>query len=90
MSRIKRFYEDISEQVSNAIYEECMDSAEYVDCTRIEVYESVWTALIDGDSEYLIEYMTDILDCSDEPANEYPKTSEALRILGEAMEWRLL
>lgn len=87
MSKIKQYYEGITDKVTDAIFDECMDSAEYVDCTRLEVYDSVWTALTNGDAEYLIEYMTDILDSSDDPFVEYPKTTEAIGIIGEAMEW---
>lgn len=90
MSYIKRQYEFLADKVTNAIYEECFDMPDYLDSTKAEVYDSVWTAIIDGDLTPVIDFMVDRSDSSDNPIEDYPLTTEALGIIGQAMEWRLI
>lgn len=87
MGYMKRQYEVIADKVTNAIYEECFDMPDYLDSTKAEVYDSVWTAIIDGNIDTIIDYMVDRADGNED---QMPLTAEALGVIGQAIEWRLL
>lgn len=87
MGYIKRQYEVIVDKVTIAIYEECFDMPDYLDSTRAEVYDSVWTAIIDGDLAPIIDFMVDRADGNED---DMPLTAEALGVIGQAIEWGLL
>ena len=79
MSRIKRFYEDLSEQVSTAIYEECFDMADHLEMDRFQLYDETFRMLTSGDYEPIMFYLAMFL--SDRQQDEMPLTVKAYQML---------
>jgi hypothetical protein len=75
--------EDLSIIISEAVYEECFDVADYQDSTLSEVEEETSEMLFGGDIETLFGYMYGHLgDCSwNNMHNEMPKTFMACTLL---------
>lgn len=86
MSHIKRQYEFLADKVTNAIYDECFDMPDYLDSTKAEVYESIWTAILEDHMSQVYDYMFDRFTDDD----DMPMTAEALAIMEEAEEMRLI
>lgn len=86
MSHIKRQYEFLADKVTNAIYEECFDMPDYLDNTKAEVYEDVWTAILEENMSQVYDFMLDRFT-DDEGM---PMTAEALAIIEEAEEMQLI
>ena len=79
MSRIKRFYEDISEQVSNAIYDECFDMPDYLEMDRTQLYDETFRMLTNYEYEPIITYLA--FSLADRKPEEMPMTVKAYRML---------
>lgn len=74
MSYMKRFAEDLCATVSDAIYEECFDMADYADSTRSDVEESVIEQIFSGQYRTVLDYLRDRFTTE----ADMPMTAEAI------------
>ena len=75
MSAIKRYYEDLADIVSDAVYEECFDMPEHLVADKAELWEETFRQLMDNPYD-VYSYMADIL--ADRDHSDMPKTVKAL------------
>ena len=75
MSAIKRYYEDLADIVSDAVYEECFDMPEHLVADKAELWEETFRQLMDNPYD-VYSYMADILAGRDR--SEMPLTVKAL------------
>ncbi len=78
MSAIKRYYEDLADIVSDAVYEECFDMPEHLVADKAELWEETFRQLMDNPYD-IYAYMHDIL--SDRDHSDMPKTVKALNAI---------
>ena len=78
MSAIKRYYEDLADIVSDAIYEECFDMPDHLVADKAELWEETFRQLMDNPYD-IYAYMHDIL--SDRDHSDMPKTVKALNAI---------
>lgn len=78
MSAIKRYYEDLADIVSDAVYEECFDMPEHLVADKAELWEETFRQLMDNPYD-VYSYLYDSL--SDSDPSEMPLTAKAVSIL---------
>ena len=78
MSKIKRFYENVADIVTDAMYQECMGMDDVIYSDRPEVWPEVFQQII-GNPHDVYSYLSDSL--SDSDPSEMPLTTKALSIL---------
>lgn len=75
MSKIKRFYENVADIVTDAMYQECMGMDDVIYSDRAEVWEETFRQLMENPHD-VYSYMADIL--ADRDRSEMPLTVKAL------------
>ena len=75
MSAIKRYYEDLTDIVTEAVYEECFDMPDYLEADRARLWDETFQQII-NDPYGVYSYMADIL--ADRDRSEMPLTVKAL------------
>lgn len=78
MSKIKRFYENVADIVTDAMYQECMGMDDVIYSDRAEVWEETFRQLMENPHD-VYSYLSDSL--SDSDPSEMPLTAKALSIL---------
>lgn len=75
MSAIKNYYEDLTDIVTAAVYEECFDMPDYLEADKNVLWDETFRRLMDNPYD-IYAYMHDIL--SDRDHSDMPKTVKAL------------
>ena len=75
MSAIKRYYEDLADIVSDAVYEECFDMPDYLEADKNVLWDETFRQLMNNPYD-VYSYMADIL--ADRDRSEMPLTVKAL------------
>ena len=75
MSAIKNYYEDLTDIVTAAVYEECFDMPDYLEADKNVLWEETFRQLMDNPYD-IYAYMHDTL--SDRDHSDMPKTVKAL------------
>ena len=78
MSKIKQFYENVADAVTNAMYQECMGMDDVIYSDKSDVWEETFRQLMDNPYD-VYSYLYDSL--SDSDPSEMPLTAKALSIL---------
>lgn len=75
MSAIKNYYEDLTDIVTAAVYEECFDMPDYLEADKNVLWDETFRRLMDNPYD-VYSYMADIL--ADRDRSEMPLTVKAL------------
>lgn len=78
MSAIKRYYEDLTDIVTEAVYEECFDMPDYLEADRARLWDETFQQII-NDPYGVYSYMEEIL--ADKDHSEMPMTVKALNAM---------
>lgn len=78
MSKIKRFYENVADIVTDAMYQECMGMEDVIYSDRAEVWAEVFQQIIENPHD-VYTYLSDSL--SDSDPSGMPLTAKAISIL---------
>lgn len=78
MSKIKQFYENVADAVTDAMYQECMGMDDVIYSDKSDVWEETFRQLMDNPYD-VYSYLYDSL--SDSDSSEMPLTAKAVSIL---------
>lgn len=78
MSKIKRFYENVADIVTDAMYQECMGMDDVIYSDRSDIWDETFQQLMDNPYD-VYSYLYDSL--SDRDPSEMPLTAKAVSIL---------
>lgn len=78
MSAIKNYYEDLTDIVTAAVYEECFDMPDYLEADKNVLWDETFQQLMDNPYD-VYSYLYDSL--SDSDPSEMPLTAKAVSIL---------
>lgn len=78
MSKIKQFYENVADIVTDAMYQECMGMDDVIYSGRSEAWAEVFQQIIENPHD-VYAYLSDSL--SDSDPSGMPLTAKALSIL---------